>query len=360
MIYYSILIIIVVALSPLANGKKGNLLYLTIVFFLLTLYSAGRDFSVGTDTEQFVNSYKFFSDKQFTSVNFSQIYEPGFLIYMIFLSKISPEPRFFLIITYIIINFSIVKLIYNHSKDCYISVLIYILSCQFLASMCMLRQFLAISIILLGTNYLFRKQYYKYSIFVLIGMMFHYFSILFFILIPMHYKKKLTTTQNRTILLTFLGAFILLPQIMLYVITNFTVYSDYLIYLENVGKLNGTLRFPSMLLVLLIIFFPVILNFKKIYNKNSFMVYKRKDYTFINLLFMFLFLLVVLSSRFDLFTRVYYYFTPFLVLVPNIICKKKMHTSLKAYYLTSMVILFFTCLFLKKGTYGTESFIFCF
>ena len=341
------------------NIKNRKKIFLIIAYFMLSLFSCFRDFSVGTDTQQFVTSYNFFSNYGFEVVNFNQIYEPGFMLYMILLSRISASPRFFIVITYLFINFGIIKFINDNSKDYFISIIIYIFSCQFLASMTMLRQFMAISIVFLFFRNLLNKKYFRFLLSVFIAMMFHYFAILFVLLIPIYIIKKLNKAGLVAVLIALLIFYIFLPDIVMFLLNNISNYNDYIAYLESVGEDMGTFRLPPMLLVLCALLMPYIVNFKRYYYNETVLLYKGKNYGFLNLVYLLLFCLVILSGRFGLFTRVYYYFTPFLVLIPNIFDFDK-NKDWRLYTILMCLAIFITSLLLHRGTYGTENFQFGF
>ena len=76
-----------------------------------------------------------------------------------------------------------------------------------------------------------------------------------------------------------------------------------------------------------------------------------------HILYLFLFALILLAGRMGIFTRVYYYFTIFLVLLPNI--QDINHNNKWDVYMVVMLLAIFTvALILDRGTYGAADYKF--
>jgi hypothetical protein len=79
---------------------------------------------------------------------------------------------------------------------------------------------------------------------------------------------------------------------------------------------NAFFRIPPMLLVALAYLIPAYL-FGKNQSFSQKILSNNTNDNFFSLVYFFIILLTLLSNRFGLFTRVYYYFTIFLILAPN-------------------------------------------
>lgn len=98
----------------------------------------------------------------------------GWLIYEWLLKFVLKDnATSFLMVTAIIQAGAVLKLFYKHSRDYSFSVLIFFLSCAFVNMMNGIRQFMAITIILYFSDYLFEKKYIRFLIVVLIAFEFH-------------------------------------------------------------------------------------------------------------------------------------------------------------------------------------------
>ena len=368
--------------------KERRTVFIAVAFTLLCVLACFKDYSVGTDTEQFVKSYLYFSERGFSAVNFHEIYEPGYILYQVLLSRVCPNPRFLIVVSNLFINFAVLYFIKQISKDYFISVCIYVFTCQFLAGMCMMRQFLAISIGLLAFPLLLKKKYICYGLLILLSASFHYFALLYLVLIPIHIVKRLPKGWLIACLGVFALVYALTPQITMFVIKHVDNYNDYLIYLEKVGE-GATLRIPPMLFVCIAVLLPVYLlersktrHYKTVFN------YRGNNYEFMHLTYLFLICIVLLAGRFGLLTRVYYYFTPYLCLIPNMLHLEQESTwkdranlldyvvpkrqwlaypgmllikpasDWKVYYACATLSIFGVSLLLGMGTYGTENYRF--
>ena len=331
--------------------------FLAISFLCLFLLSGLRRYDVGTDTMQFVSSYEMYAQSGLEIVSFGQIYEPGYMLYMWILSRISPNARLLLMVSAAITNLSIISFIGRYSKDYFLSCLIYILSCQFLVSMCMLRQFLAIAIVLFGFRFLLNKKYLFFFFTVLLAATFHYFSLIILILIPIHAIRHIPTYVKVGATFLFILIFAFLPQIVIFLLTNISNYADYLPYLQSIGELQGGLRLPPMLLVFGALMVPLALNYRVWYGNNGVLVSNGRNWKFLYLVYCFLLALIILSARFGLFTRVYYYFVIFLVLLPNI--QNADNTNKWRIYLIIVLLMIFTVsVILNRGTYNAQEYYF--
>lgn len=359
MVYYLGLFIILIITEmslDLFQVKNRRKIFLTIAFLLMSFMAGFRDYSVGTDTMQFVNAYRDYANKGFEVVNFNQKYEPGFVLYFVLLSKISPNPRPMLILTYLFINFSVINFINKYAKDYFQSTIIYIFGCQFFASLTIMRQFISIAIILLSFGLLLNKKYFKFLIFVLIASMFHYFSVLCVLLVPMHWLKRMNAKLfiGGTIIFALLYFFI--PQIVQFLITHIKNYNDYIPYLEEHG-IVAEFRLPPMLLVLLALAAPAIINYRYVLRNSNAVKYKEYDLSFFGILYFFLFWVILFAGRYGLITRVYYYFMPFTMLMPNFFPKVK---SWRIYIVLICLIIFVGYIMTGTSTQGTSNFIFNF
>ena len=108
MIYYiALAFLLFIAYYLTRRFKKAKLIYLSIAFVLLSVIACFRDVSVGTDTQQYFDTFQNYSHYHITDIRLGMVYEPGYMAYIIALSKISSNPRLLIIINYLFINFSV-------------------------------------------------------------------------------------------------------------------------------------------------------------------------------------------------------------------------------------------------------------
>ncbi len=325
MIYYFLLFEILVLLELVLQYRKvknRRIVFLTVAFTCLAAMACLREYSVGTDTWQFVSNYKNLGPYGFSVLTDPTVdYEPGYLIYQAILYKINPNPRFLLIITYLFITFAFTYFIKRNCKDYFSATIIFIFSCQFLAAMCMLRQFTAISIMLLAFPLLQKKNKHfliPYAGCVLLAACFHYFAILYLLFIPMVLVRRMNRTWWIVILSLFAPIYLFADKLALFLIRNIANYNDYIPYLEKMGESSG-FRIGPFTIILIAMLIPYFLNLRHQYYNPRVTVWRGRDFAFVNIIISFLFFMTLLAGRFGLLTRVYYYFTPYMLLIPNLL-----------------------------------------
>lgn len=280
---------------------KQKIIFLIANFIPLVLISGFRDCTVGIDTKQFTGAFSKIinmSPKYFNTLR----YEYGFSYLCWILGKISSNPQILIFVTSFFINISIARFIYKNSDNVCLSTILYILCNFFFSYMNIMRQAIAIAIILWGYEYLKGKKYIKFSIFVLFASFFHTSAFLALILIIFNNfefdKKFLNITFIATILCFLFGKkfFLVLanmsPRLYEYVGGNYDVENYFAALLE------------FMVYLVSFIFGIIVIDRKENNNKN-------------NILIGIIGIVVVLSSlvmRVSIFNRFTHYFSIFLII----------------------------------------------
>lgn len=343
MIIYIILVLIITILGfilkPKRNEDKLNnnsKIFLTITFLLLFIVSGFRSKLIGVDTWQFYNAFS-----RIASVDFKQFdifrYEYGFTFLCWILSKIINNPQILLISTAFFINFSVLHFIRKNSNNIFASVLIYIFLNFYFSYMNIMRQAIAISIILWGYEFLKDKKYLKYTICCIIASLFHESALLALLLIVI---KKIKFNK-KTILVTI--ALIVLS--LLYGNQFFNIISNYsprlLYYVDSkfsVSNYFGAVLDAMVYIVLYIIGIIII-------SKNNKQHFTNKDSS-INFLIGAIGLACIfhtLTIKVIIFNRFSPYFTIFIVIwITNCLSMIKNNKSRLLLYI---IIFFFLILY---------------
>ncbi len=154
-----------------------------ILFIMIFCVIAFRADTIGADTISYLQKY--------LSINNSSSYaeyggfrqgEPLYyylnrILYLVFGSW----NRSIIILEGIVVTWAFRKTIKKYSIDEYVSLLGFMSFGLFLASLCLLRQFLAISICLVSLQFAFNKKRLMFYILVLIAAMFHYSALIFLV-----------------------------------------------------------------------------------------------------------------------------------------------------------------------------------
>lgn len=164
----------------LLKEKPNRLKHIIMVAFIIMLPAvlAGlRDYSIGTDVQIYAKSVFEYAVRS-SSVNsvlerYSEL-EPGFLMLAFIVSRITSRVHFFLFSIAFIIQLFVYLALYRTRNYCSIfmgeSVYLFLI---YNASLNMMRQTIAMAILLFALTYLFEKKYLISLIWIFIGFFFH-------------------------------------------------------------------------------------------------------------------------------------------------------------------------------------------
>ena len=290
MFIYLLLLMIIFIIFKISKNKNRALVF---SFLLIAIVASLRKYTVGVDTKQFYDMFDYIhNDLSWNYHNFR--YEPGFYYLCKLLSKISSNAQILIIVSSVFINFSVYRFIKNNSPDFQLSTILYIIMLFFFSTMNIMRQALALSILLYGFDFLKEKKYFKYIITVFIAGLFHTVSfagllLLFFSILP---NKKIVY-----IIEIFLAAitFIFYEQFFKLLTFGFG-YESYATSKYGVSNYFGALI--AAIEILLIIIFLVLASYKKGKKINS---SSMKLLTITSILYIWFEFLVV---RMNIFNRV--------------------------------------------------------
>lgn len=157
----------------LKMNKQGETVLKVLCVLPLFLVSALR-YGIGTD--YFHTYYDGF--RRVNEGNNYDGFEFGFKILNILLGKISSDPQIVFVVTSALFCFFTFYAIYNLSPDILLSVVLLIISRNYFISMNIVRQFVAMAIILYSLKYLFAEKYFEYLCFIVLASSFHYSAII--------------------------------------------------------------------------------------------------------------------------------------------------------------------------------------
>lgn len=225
------------------SDKKRNLFLCLIVGLQLFITAAFRDVSVGGDLENYIPAYEHISKSSWDKLLFVP-FETGYVFLNKIISLITPEIRLLLIFISGFVVLGYVRSIYRNSRMPWLSLFLFIAMGFFTESLSMLRQAIAMVIILSGLKYVEERHFGKYLLIVILAMTFHLTAVVALILYPF-FRLKLNL-RNFILLITGCGLFILTigRSILNYFISNF-----YSLYSSKIESGSGL----SMLLLLLTI-----------------------------------------------------------------------------------------------------------
>lgn len=349
-IYFFIIILISIIYILIYNTNiikyhKKKLIFIIIISILLIFFSAIRSDNIGNDLPLY---YKIFdstknksiyeiiigitqSKKILSTAIYNGEYEIGYVLFTKLISFISTSRFSYKFFTSLFINLPVMFFIYKHSKNQYLSILIYILFGFYTQSYVIIRQYMALSITLLSVHYLLKNNYKNAIILSLISCAFHNTAIisLFFILIKVFWNTVLNNLKYIVIGLTLFSFFckhfveILISQF-------YPFYSDMIISGEGL----------NLFIFLLLILISLLIIMKR-NNKTI------KDVDFYFILFLLGIILQLYTLHFNLLNRLALYLQFYITItIPNILYLYKSSQRREKRILTlcfiSVFISFFT------------------
>lgn len=336
MLIYFVLVFLIalfgVGIKANYNDKRKRK-FLFFSFGLMILTASLRAPSVGID----LAGHYAIRYEQIAAYSWSQIpqysafstYEIGYCYFCKLLSMINPNIQFYIFVTSAIVYGTIGYLIYNKSQDVILSTILVIFSCQYYMYMNIIRQALAVSVVLIGYMILDKSRrripdYIKFVFFVLLASTFHDSAILCLVMVAfdrMQFRRKDILIGGCITVVCY----VLYSQIFVFVanlISNTN--GSYITYIENARESVGNINFQSIISLVLtagaFIIGVYVLVWKKRKRINT-QVDSGKKIALLKhesfLLYMCLLATIcrLLIFRMNIINRFSYYFIPFIILL---------------------------------------------
>lgn len=356
-----LLLILIIALlylgiystSKVTLNKKEKIFLITC-FCLIFILVASREMTRGNDTQSYLNLFKTCSTYKWAALDLK--YEKGYLLFNILLSYISSNSRFFMIVMSLIFNLGMLYFIKNNSKNYFLSIIMYICLLFYYNSMTMMKQFMALLIILLSYEQLKKGHTLKYAILVIFASFFHSTAWIAFLLYPCS-KFKHTTKYAIIIFILSLIVMINLNNI-IPLVASIIGKSD--LYLNRIGSKNLSNIIHFLIFLVMYIF--------SLYETNKNDIKDKSSNFNLNVLFLAT-MINMISINMNILSRASLYFNIFsIVVIPSLIKDIKNNGNKKVTVIMlnillvtySSIIIYFrpewnsaynykTCIFPKEG-----------
>lgn len=185
--------------------SKKRKLFLALSFGTMIIISGLRGMEIGKDLAHYIPNYTIIANtpwKELVFLSSGKGYDYGFIILCKILGCFSQDPQFFLLVTSIIIYSSVARYIYRYSEDVVLETIMFVATFLQFMFMTMIAQALALCVILYGIDYLIRKRYCIFALFVLLATTIHGTAIFCMIFIPLSIMK---TNRKNVIYVTILA-----------------------------------------------------------------------------------------------------------------------------------------------------------
>lgn len=225
-----IYIIIVLLIFPLTSLKNNKIVF-SLSFVLLWIICAFRDYSVGSDTENYKTLF-------LNSSSDSDVFEKGFNYFLIFIKYLGfGNPRYyFVIVTFLFLSFVYLS-IKKNSVNLLLSVSFFVLLGHYLLFFNIERQILAASIMLYALKLLADKNVWGYICINLFVALLIHNSIILMLCIPILFNVE--KIRNKFVLFIIISLSFLIP---LLIDLNFIVERILLVFTFLSGNFQGYLQ----------------------------------------------------------------------------------------------------------------------
>lgn len=187
------------------NEQKKQIGIFGWIAILLPAVLAGlRDISVGTDTKAYVLTFRNMSGQSFSQFLTDKTgMEIGFRILFFAVSRFTDDPAWALFFAHLFIMFFLYKALKDNSIGKYNWLGLTIFNLLFFSqSLNLLRQFMALTMILWGFQYVRTEKFIKWLVVILLASMFHITSIVsifIYFLYQIYAISTCRTYKNRTV-----------------------------------------------------------------------------------------------------------------------------------------------------------------
>lgn len=288
---------------PTSLNNQGKILSI-IVGIQLFFVAAFRNDNVGGDLIGYFSAFNVIRDTSWSQLFSSIPFEYGYVLLNKLCSLISNDTRFLLIVTSFMIVWGYVYYIYKNARIVWLSLFLFICLGYYVSSLSMLRQSIAIIILLHSIQFVQNRSFFKFLLCVIGAAFFHVTAIVFIILYPISQLKVgwsyfITVFVITIFLSQVLGRFFIVYLIERY----FTTYEGKIVSGEGYSMLGLLLGVTSFGL-----------GIRKYVGLNN---RKMNIYCHIMILAC---CMQLLSLQFSLFARIVLYFsTTMIIFIPNVL-----------------------------------------
>ncbi|MBE6605109.1 MAG: EpsG family protein [Ruminococcaceae bacterium] len=221
MIYVAILLFMVLLRFCLPRDtEKSRRVFVSLVCVVLVAVAACRAPEVGRDTSDFMDVFdKLAGRGLLDALRFSSWVEPLFRLLCLGISLFTKNAAWLVVVSSVIIHVSVCRFIYHHTANPYLACFLYLTLTLYPWYLNVMRQALAIAVLLWGWGLLKRRRFVCYSLVGLLAAGFHVSALLFLLcpfacLVPVS-KKSLSVLLPLTAVLALLGAIFVRPVVAL-------------------------------------------------------------------------------------------------------------------------------------------------
>ena len=228
------------------SGKDRKPVFV-ISLFLLWILASFRTEIVGNDTGEYIRIFK---ESGNMLADGSTRFEFGYVYFNYLVSQITTQPRFFFIVTNIFIFFTYGHFMWKYSQRPKLTLVLFFLI-VFGSIVNILRQIIAICILLYSIEALLENKKIRFVFLVLLATFFHTTAILFFVVFPLYiYHVRVNKRVMFLFAIISVSSYIVFASLLSIAFSYFPMYEYY-----SLGKyFEGGMRMASVVKVCFSVF----------------------------------------------------------------------------------------------------------
>lgn len=308
-----------------AGGNKSLIktAFLGVTFLILFVISGYRgDFT--SDYRNFSELFSYFNSFSWSELfnqNFYQ--EPAYVLLNRLIGSFTNNDLYLFLITTLIILTLFFREFRRDSIYIWISILLFINIGAYYTSFNITRQILAVSIIFAGSTYIYKREFRKYIVTILIASLFHQTS---WLMIPFYFLLNLKFNLRNSILIITLSAVAILSlNTLIEIVQRFI--SRYSGYTYGMTGLNVTSVVVPVAILLFVIIHHKSISFDSV--KHRVWLNASVYYTIFS----------IAGLKVEMFQRVAEFFNPYVLLIIPLIISEISNKNLRVVY--TIYIIFF-------------------
>ncbi len=232
MIPYLVYLTFVIILGLICpKNQKGERFFWVTTCAVLIIFTGLRGYRVGSDTYTYILSMQKYSGQSFSQVFFHggnfYGFEPGYQLFTKLCGFLNFDPSLFLIAVACMIYIPFWNLMKKYSIDPVQSVLIYFAFGMFYFSLGIFRQMIALSICLLSVPFILKRETLKFSLMIVLAMLFHYTAICW-VLVYIIFALDLKDIFNRLVVPISICFLLFGPLFVKMILNFFPRYQSYI------------------------------------------------------------------------------------------------------------------------------------
>lgn len=196
-IYLILMAVVLILAYPLVERKPSmakKLCYVICTFAGMLLISVFR-YGLGNDYYSYIYIFRQIAEKNWLDM-FNVGYEPGFVILTKLISCVTSDVDVMFTIYAVLILLPAAYAIFMHSKNIWMSTMMFISLTFFYCSLSFIRQAFAVSLILLAYRYFKERNHFMVLLFIFLGALFHSTVI---VMIPLYFIAVLVKPTKITV-----------------------------------------------------------------------------------------------------------------------------------------------------------------